>query len=169
MELVPQALAQEPPARSTMALIEPSFRYFILMAFAIGFFPESALRWLAAQARQRVFRTGPPSSYLDIETIEGIETFTRARLAEIGILEASRLATANPLGLILRTPYPLQQLIDWIGQAQLLVLFDESRFTQLRGQGIRRALSFMIKATTTSATPGRQRLLFPGNQRLLSI
>jgi hypothetical protein len=31
---------------------------------------------------------GGPSSYLDIEEIEGIDTFTRARLAEIGILDA---------------------------------------------------------------------------------
>jgi hypothetical protein len=133
-------------AASTTALVEPDFSYFILMAFAIGFFPEAALRWLAAQARQRVFGMGPASSYLDIETIEGIETFTRARLAEVGILEASRLAASNPLGLALRTPYPLQQVIDWIGQAQLLVLLKEDRFNQLREQGIRTSFQFYGQA-----------------------
>jgi hypothetical protein len=160
---VPQALAQgaSPPeaqaqagAASTAAAIEPAFSYFILMAFAIGFFPEAALRWLSAQARQRIFRMGPASSYLDIEAIEGIETFTRARLAEAGILEASRLAVSNPLGLVIRTPYPLQQVIDWVGQAQLLLLLKEDRFNRLREQGIRTSFQFYDQASKPAGSQG---------------
>ena len=72
---------------------------FILLAFAIGFFPETALSWLGAQARKWIFNMGPSSSYLDIEEIEGIDSYTRARLSELGILDAPRLATCNPLTL----------------------------------------------------------------------
>src|SRR4051812_18655486 len=114
-----------------------NFDFFILLAFAIGFFPDSALTWLGAQARKRVFHMGAPASYLDIEEVEGIDTFTRARLAEIGILDAPRLAASNPLTLALRTPYSLQQIIDWIGQAQLLLILRDKSFESLRQQGIR--------------------------------
>jgi hypothetical protein len=120
----------------------PDFDFFILLAFAIGFFPDTALTWLGAQARKRIFNMGAPSSYLDIEEIEGIDTFTRARLAEIGILDAPRLAAANPLTLSLRTPYTLQQIIDWIGQAQLLLLLRDKNFDSLRQHGIRTSFQF---------------------------
>ena len=31
---------------------------------------------------------------------------------------------SNPMTLTLRTPYALHQIIDWIGQAQLLLLLN---------------------------------------------
>ena len=138
-----QPSSPEPPAPTPMIpLTGMNFNYFILLAFAIGFFPETALSWLGAQARKWIFNMGPSSSYLDIEEIEGIDSYTRARLSELGILDAPRLATCNPLTLALRTPYSLQQIIDWIGQAQLLLLLKKDTFNELRQQGIRTSFQF---------------------------
>jgi hypothetical protein len=139
----PQASGSEDPtAGSPLSLSGSSFNYFILLAFAIGFFPETALTWLGALARKLIFNMGPSSSYLDIEEIEGIDSYTRARLSELGILDAPRLANCNPMTLALRTPYSLQQIMDWIGQAQLLVLLKKETFNTLRVQGIRTSFQF---------------------------
>jgi hypothetical protein len=118
-----------------------AYNNFIFVAFAIGFFPEVMLRWLSAKARA-FFQKGEPSSYLDVEAIEGIDTFTRARLAEAGIAEANHLANSNPVTLAIRTPFGLPLLVDWAGQAQLLVLLKEAKFNRLRAQGIRTSVQF---------------------------
>jgi hypothetical protein len=133
---------QDRTAMPPLPLLETDLNYFILLAFAIGFFPETALTWLGALARKRIFNMGPSTSYLDIEEIEGIDSYTRARLAELGIFDAPRLATCNPMTLALRTPYALQQIIDWIGQAQLLLLLKKKTFNTLREQGIRTSFQF---------------------------
>jgi hypothetical protein len=139
----PQASgSDDPTAGSPLSHPDTSFNYYILLAFAIGFFPETALTWLGALARKLIFNMGPASSYLDIEEIEGIDSYTRARLSELGILDASRLANCNPMTLALRTPYSLQQIMDWIGQAQLLVLLKKETFNTLRVQGIRTSFQF---------------------------
>jgi hypothetical protein len=129
-------------AGSPLSHPDTSFNYYILLAFAIGFFPETALTWLGALARKLIFNMGPSSSYLDIEEIEGIDSYTRARLSELGIQDAPRLATCNPMTLALRTPYSLQQIMDWIGQAQLLLLLKKETFNTLRVQGIRTSFQF---------------------------
>lgn len=121
--------------------ISRGFDMFILIAFGIGFFPEVVLRWLGARART-FFQMGEPSSYLDIESIEGIDTFTRARLAEAGVADAGHLATSNPVTLAIRTPFNLPQLVDWAGQAQLLMLIKEDNFNRLRNHAIRTSYQF---------------------------
>jgi hypothetical protein len=117
------------------------FDTFVLAAFCIGFFPEVVLRYLGAKARA-LFETGDRSTYLDIEMLEGIDTFTRARLAEAGIVEANHLANSNPITLAMRTPFTLPLLIDWAGQAQLLVLLKNAKFDHLRAHGIRTSIQF---------------------------
>jgi hypothetical protein len=151
----PSAPGSEPSA-SIQSLVGMNFNFFILLAFAIGFFPETALTWLGAQARKRIFNMGPPSSYLDIEEIEGIDSYTSARLSELGILDAPRLATYNPITLALRTPYALHQIIDWIGQAQLLLLLKKEKFAMLREEGIRTSFQFYeyFIAHPTGQVPG---------------
>ena len=76
---------------------------------AIGFFPETALSWLGAQARKWIFNMGPSSSYLDIEEIEGIvvnqflrgsldpDVFEQVRLSakEVGLDKIGAMARVN--------------------------------------------------------------------------
>lgn len=156
--------APEPPAGIALAeqaadvlddsLEARSFKFdsMILLAVAIGFFPETVLRWLANLARRFVFRTGRLSSYFDLEKLEGVDTITRARLAETGIIDATHLAASNPVTLALRTPFTIQQIVDWIGQAQLLVLVKTVEFNRLRDSGIRTSYQFYRQAGPASAT-----------------
>ncbi len=112
----------------------------ILAAFAAGVVPEVALRWMAAQTR-RLFGAGADrrADELELELIEGIDAYTRVRLAEAGIHDAQGLVAANPLHLTLRTPFSLPQVIDWIGQACLLVQLKPDAYRRLREQGLRTA------------------------------
>lgn len=112
----------------------------LLVAFAAGVVPEVALRWMAAQTR-RLFGAGAirRADELELELIEGIDAYTRVRLAEAGIYDAQSLVAANPLHLTLKTPFGLPQVIDWIGQACLLVQLKPDAYRQLREQGLRTA------------------------------
>jgi hypothetical protein len=112
----------------------------LLVAFAAGVVPEVALRWLAGRTR-RLFGAGAEqrADELELEMIEGIDAYTRVRLAEAGIHDAQGLVAANPLHLTLRTPFSLPQVIDWIGQACLLVQLKPDLYRRLRAQGLRTA------------------------------
>lgn len=128
-----------------------TFNSMILLAFAIGFFPETALRWFSGIARRYVFRFGDRSTYFDLEMLEGVDSFTRARLAETGIIDATHLAASNPLTLSLRTPYTIQQIVDWMGQAQLMALVKTAEFNRLRNLGIRTSYQFYHETASGSA------------------
>lgn len=127
----------------------------LLVAFAAGVVPEVALRWMAAQTR-RLFGASAEqrSAELELETIEGIDAYTRVRLAEAGIHDAQGLVAANPLHLTLRTPFSLPQVIDWIGQACLLVQLKPELYRRLREQGLRTAwqLDELVALRAGSAT-----------------
>ncbi len=112
----------------------------VIVAFAAGVVPEVALRWMAGQTR-RLFGAGADrrSDELELETIEGIDAYTRVRLAEAGIFDAQGLVAANPLHLTLRTPFSLPQVVDWIGQALLLVQLKPEAYRRWRAHGLRTA------------------------------
>ncbi|MBB3933107.1 hypothetical protein GGR25_004171 [Kaistia hirudinis] len=72
-----------------------------------------------------------------LDAIDGIDFFTRFRLAAAGVYEVQNLAVANPILLHVETPYGIYQTIDWVAQAQLCTVVGLERFLILRQHNIR--------------------------------
>jgi hypothetical protein len=105
----------------------------ISLAFAAGMMPEVALRFLAAKVR-KLFGEANGTNNLDLEVVEGIDAGTRVRLAEVGIYDVQGLLTTNPLHLLLKTPFSLPQIMDWVGQGFLFAHLKRERYLAARDQ-----------------------------------
>ena len=114
------------------------------MSFLTGMLPEQALLYL--QERSRIFANAGAarSRELPLTAIEGINTFHKVRLGEVAIDNVQNLAEVNLMELLLRTPFPANQLIDWIAQAKLQVFLKDD-LEKLRGIGIRNAFDFVAE------------------------
>jgi hypothetical protein len=123
----------------------------MLVGFGAGVMPETVLRWLFNKA-SRLFGSIEQNDRIDLEHIQGINAFTRARLVEVGIYDAQGLVTTNPLRLSLHTPYSLPQIIDWYGQAFLLLYFQPAGLDLLRSQGIRTVWEFVAASQQVPGT-----------------
>lgn len=106
------------------------------LAFLLGAFPQRGLQWL--MARVPIFSTRPDPSVrpLPLEMIEGLQTYDRMRLEELGIESCHDLATYDFVPLVLKTSYGARQLTDWILQAKLCVCCGGA-VQDLRRHGIR--------------------------------
>ena len=115
----------------------------LVAAFLIGWFPERGLSYLVE--RVKILKENPAyqSHPLPLEMIEGISTFHRVRLAEVGIDNAQNLAETNVILLLIRTPFNARKLIDWAVQAKLAVYMKED-LTALQKQGIRTVFDLMV-------------------------
>jgi len=91
-----------------------------ILAFVIGVFPESGLRWFTQQAN-RVLTSANAGATLPLRNILGISAWHEARLAQMGIDDAQNLATADLRRLLLTTQFDTQQIVQWIDQAILYV------------------------------------------------
>jgi hypothetical protein len=92
--------------------------------------------------------TRRPEFYL--ADVEGV-TFNDAReLNRIGIRNVANLSNADPLRVFQQTSFELPQIIDWIGQAQLLNRFAGYDLNALHTRGVRTTidLSVALKSTT---------------------
>jgi hypothetical protein len=117
-----------------------------VIAFLTGMLPEQALLFL--QDRSKIFaNTGAARSReLPLMMIEGINTFHKVRLGEVAIDNSQNLAEANLIELLLRTPFPPNQVIDWIAQAKLHVFLKDD-IEKLRAIGIRNAFDFVAEGS----------------------
>lgn len=106
------------------------------MAFLIGCFPQRGLQWL--QQRIQAFGgTGNPTVRdLPLAMIEGMTVHDELRLSELGIDNCYDLAVADFIPVLLKTPYPARELIDWILQAKLCAYIG-TNVLELRQRGIR--------------------------------
>ncbi|MSP00708.1 MAG: hypothetical protein EXR07_06625 [Acetobacteraceae bacterium] len=69
--------------------------------------------------------------------IQGMVEEKIERLSEIDVDNCQKLAEENPVIIWVRTLYTLEVVIDWIGQAQLCVLFEAATVAVLRNLGVR--------------------------------
>lgn len=76
-------------------------------------------------------------SNLSLLLIEGLTQDKRERLSELLIDNAHTLANHNPFIVWARTSFQLLHIMDWIAQAQLLVLVKEEGLHRLRFYGVR--------------------------------
>lgn len=114
----------------------PSSEVLLLLSFGTGIMPETVIRWVGNKSA-RLFGSAEQNDHIDLEHIHGINTFIRSRLAEVGVYDAQGLIATNPLRLSLHTPFSLPQLLDWYGQAFILLYFQPNGVQSLRNLGIR--------------------------------
>lgn len=117
-------------------------RIWPALAFLLGAFPQRAQQWLMARIPGFSAEADPSVRPLPVDMIEGIRTYDRMRLEELGIESCHDLATADFIPLILRTSYGARELADWILQAKLCVYCGQS-VRDLREHGVRTILDLV--------------------------
>jgi len=115
--------------------------HILAISFLVGLFPERGMRLLLNKVKffpkvEDEFKNRP------VEVVEGISALHKQRLAEVGIDNVQNLAYFNFLILIIKTPFPVQMLLDWTAQAKLVVEFQHE-FELLQKAGIRNVLDFL--------------------------
>ena len=117
-----------------------------LLAFTIGLFPAIGLRAIqrlsarllgTALFRGKDFDKDPP-----LGDLEGLTIFQEDRLLLEGIENQQNLVCANIVDLMLKTRFPVEQLIDWMDQA-LLRLHAGKRIDHFLGCGLRAGTDFL--------------------------
>jgi hypothetical protein len=106
------------------------------LAFVIGMFPERGIR-LITRSFVKLFRSNEYSEDFNLELIEGISPSMTYRLQEIGIESGASLACANPFAMFDASVTPMSEIVDWMAQAQLLVLLKLDRFQTMQKVGFR--------------------------------
>jgi hypothetical protein len=85
---------------------------------------------------------------LQLSAIEGLSIWEQGRLRQEGLDNAQNLATADVARLVISTAFTINQLMDWIDQAILLVYASTDQFNALEQSGIRCASSFVTAAAS---------------------
>ncbi|MBV7337322.1 tetratricopeptide repeat protein [Chloroflexi bacterium TSY] len=112
----------------------PIAGWIVIVAFAVGVFPSTGLRWLVMQANRILNPPTRQADELSLRNILGISTWHENRLSVMGIDDAQNLATADMLKLLLTTQFDTQQVANWIDQAILYVKVGDkiSRFREAK-------------------------------------
>jgi hypothetical protein len=114
-------------------------RLAFVAGFLAGVFPDAALIWLRRHGHKLLGFTprGDPDR-LPLTMLQGCTYAHQARLIEAGIEDAHHLATADLARLVMRTPFDLKLLVDWVDQAVLYAhVGDDATLRALRRVGIR--------------------------------
>lgn len=110
-----------------------------VVAFFIGFFPEQGLNWITATAQKALHQQGGIVREVRLAEIEGMSIWQQGRLKQENIDNVQNLATADIPDLVMMTPFTVNQIIDWIDQAILLIHTVPEQFQPLARAGVSRA------------------------------
>jgi hypothetical protein len=110
-----------------------------VVAFFIGFFPEQGLNWITATAQKALQQQGGIVRETRLAEIEGMSIWQQGRLKQENIDNVQNLATADIPELIMMTPFTVNQIIDWIDQAILLIHTVSEQLQSLARAGVSRA------------------------------
>ncbi|MFZ0549022.1 MAG: tetratricopeptide repeat protein [Candidatus Promineifilaceae bacterium] len=120
----------------------------LTMAFTIGFFPSMGIR-IVIRTATNIFNS------VSLEKVEGFEDKDRLyllqgpnayhedRLLLEGIDNIQNLACVDIVDLMLKTRFPVEQLVDWIDQALLYLHTGPRILPTIREKGIRTATDFI--------------------------
>ena len=116
--------------------------WILVIAFLTGIFPDSGLRLLLEKVS--IFSSKMDDQHINypLGKIEGISEMHKIRLNEIGIDNVQNLAQFDFLMLIIKTPFPVRTLLDWVSQAKLLIEFQDQT-EELQKVGVRNVLDFV--------------------------
>jgi hypothetical protein len=110
-----------------------------VVTFFIGFFPEQGLNWIATTAQKALKQQGGIVKETLLSEIEGLSIWQQGRLRQEDIENVQNLATADIAALVMNTPFPVSQLVDWVDQAILLIHTSPEQFEPLARAGLSRA------------------------------
>lgn len=110
---------------------------FAILAFALGYFPNLALRWFS-QIAYSAFKVDPRyTETLPLSHIDGISQWHEARLRDNGIDNIQNLAAVEIRDLLVSTTFDAQEVVDWVDQAILYLYLDPGEINSFRRAGIR--------------------------------
>ena len=112
----------------------------------IGFFPEQGLNWITATAKKALRQQGGIAKETRLSEIEGLSIWHQGRLKQEGIENVQNLATADVPALVIGTPFPVHQIVDWVDQAILLTYASQEQFEALEKVGLRCASDVLTAA-----------------------
>jgi hypothetical protein len=136
------AVAEILPTKTEMEVVLPT------VGFLVGMFPNFFREWLVTKVRTKWFGQQPDQADpLRLTGIEGLTDFAIFRLNDLEIRTAQSLAFANPVSLYMRTRFGLAEAIDWVSQAQLMVLFKFDKVEILRKHQIRTIVDLAARVT----------------------
>jgi hypothetical protein len=90
-----------------------------IVLFFIGFFPDQGLNWVAATAKKALGQRGGIAKETRLSEVEGLSIWHQGRLKQESIENVQNLATADVPGLVVGTPFTVNQIVDWVDQAGL--------------------------------------------------
>jgi hypothetical protein len=117
-----------------------------IVAFFVGFFPDQGLNWIAATAKKALRQQGGIAKETRLSEIEGLSIWHQGRLKQEGIENVQNLATADVPALVVGTPFPVNQIVDWVDQAILLTYASQEQFEILEKVGLRCASDVLTAA-----------------------
>jgi hypothetical protein len=117
-----------------------------IVLFSIGFFPEQGINWIAATAQKALKQQGGIAKETRLSEIEGLSIWHQGRLRQEGIENVQNLATADVPALVIGTPFPVNQIVDWVDQAILLTYASQEQFEALEKAGLRCASDVLTAA-----------------------
>jgi hypothetical protein len=117
-----------------------------ILAFLVGWNPTLWVDELLIKIRD-LLKTAIPSqrwpknedlpTNMSLLMLQGMVPDKVDRLNELNIENVQKLSSENPIVLWARTSYTLDLILDFIGQAQLALLYEGKSLALLRGNGIR--------------------------------
>lgn len=114
-----------------------------VVAFITGIFPQRVLNYMTDYFKFSSAKAEKRAPELPLDMLEGMNSFHKVRLSEMGIENIQNLVKASLVELILKTPFKPRQLVDWMLQGRLCLQF-RSDVNKLRYAGIRTILGFKI-------------------------
>lgn len=120
--------------------------FLYTVCFIAGVFPERAMRSIVASSARLFGRNPEEDQQKNLSAIDGITYWHRGRLEDEGIETVQNLATAHLLRLVVKTPYDVSQVVDWVDQAILFTYTIEEQAKRLEGVGLQRASHVLAAA-----------------------
>ncbi len=125
----------------TANALSVSGEMILILAFLTGVFPERGFRLLLS--RVKLFQNNDEfaAKNYSLDMIEGMNQMHKIRLNEVGVDNVQNLAQFDFLLLIIKTPFPIRLLQDWVAQSKLIMEFQDD-YKALQLAGIRSILDF---------------------------
>ncbi|MBE2266870.1 MAG: hypothetical protein IAE80_01475 [Anaerolinea sp.] len=114
-----------------------------IVAFALGYFPYLAVRWIQQIPVPILSLTQRRSDALPLSLIDGISDLHEARLRDEGIDNIQNLNSAPLADLLINTRFSAQQVIEWIDQAALYSYLERSEIESFRRSAVRTLSDFL--------------------------
>lgn len=130
---------------------------WLLLAFAFGFLPDSALQYALERSRlifkDRYRKAEEHTLTVPVTLIDGIDPVVAYRLEEANIHDVQNLATFNAIMLHVESPFGIYETVDWVAQAQLCNVAGPDRFLLLKSLNIRTVFDLERSVLAPDADP----------------